>query len=100
VSHTDRRAVRRAVADRCRWRCAYCRRQLVEGADRVEDRPTLDHVVPRSRGGTNRQRNLVLACPPCNGRKADLELAAWLAVCGLPARVRSARALAELAAAA
>ena len=30
---------------------------------------TLDHIMPRSRGGSNRWDNLVAACNPCNNRK-------------------------------
>ena len=46
-------------------RCAYCQRRL--------SRPeaTFDHVLPRSRGGTARWENIVLACMPCNQRKGD-----------------------------
>lgn len=32
---------------------------------------TRDHIVPRSRGGTNFAWNLVAACYRCNQRKAD-----------------------------
>lgn len=32
---------------------------------------TIDHVVPRSRGGATSWENCVTACLPCNGRKAD-----------------------------
>lgn len=32
---------------------------------------TVDHVLPRSRGGSNNWDNLVCACRPCNNRKAD-----------------------------
>jgi 5-methylcytosine-specific restriction endonuclease McrA len=42
-------------------RCAYCGRR----AD------TIDHVVPRSRGGTHTWDNCVAACRVCNSRKAD-----------------------------
>ena len=42
-------------------RCAYCTRR----AD------TIDHVVPRSRGGGHTWENCVAACRPCNSRKAD-----------------------------
>jgi 5-methylcytosine-specific restriction endonuclease McrA len=33
---------------------------------------TLDHVLPRSRGGTTSWRNVVTACGPCNRRKGHL----------------------------
>jgi 5-methylcytosine-specific restriction endonuclease McrA len=42
-------------------RCAYCARR----AD------TIDHVVPRSRGGAHTWENCVAACRTCNSRKAD-----------------------------
>ena len=32
---------------------------------------TIDHVVPRSLGGTSTWENCVLACVTCNKRKAD-----------------------------
>ena len=34
-------------------------------------RLTLDHVVPRSRGGESIWENVVTACAPCNLRKGD-----------------------------
>ncbi|MFI6075395.1 HNH endonuclease [Actinoplanes sp. NPDC051343] len=42
-------------------RCGYC-----GGAA-----STIDHVVPRSRGGGNEWRNTVAACGRCNNRKGD-----------------------------
>ena len=35
---------------------------------------TLDHVVPKSKGGPNTWANLVACCHPCNRRKADKTL--------------------------
>ncbi len=35
------------------------------------DHRTVDHRVPRSRGGTDSLRNLVFACYACNQRKRD-----------------------------
>ncbi|MHA6796013.1 HNH endonuclease [Pseudonocardia bannensis] len=59
-----RRAVpmtRAGVLRRDGRRCAYCSKR----AD------TIDHVVPRSRGGTHTWDNCVAACRACNSRKAD-----------------------------
>lgn len=53
---------RRNVLRRDRNRCQYC------GAT---DRLTLDHVLPRSRGGRDTWENLVTACMPCNNRKGN-----------------------------
>ena len=52
---------RRGVFVRDEHRCQYC-------GDRAE---TLDHVVPRSRGGLHCWENVVAACRPCNVAKAD-----------------------------
>lgn len=53
---------RRNVLRRDGHTCQYC------GS---EDRLTLDHVLPRSRGGRDAWDNLVTACTPCNNRKAN-----------------------------
>jgi 5-methylcytosine-specific restriction endonuclease McrA len=42
--------------------CVYC------GKNR---NLTLDHVIPKSRGGRTNWANLVAACKSCNGRKGD-----------------------------
>src|SRR5258706_11238828 len=52
---------RRAVFARDGSRCQYC------GA--VAE--SIDHVVPRSRGGLHGWENVVAACRPCNARKRD-----------------------------
>lgn len=58
-----RRISRRALFARDGWRCVYCG----DGSSRL----TLDHVVPRSRGGESVWENVVTACGPCNLRKGD-----------------------------
>lgn len=52
---------RRAVFARDGHRCQYC------GAAAEN----IDHVIPRSRGGTHTWDNVVAACRPCNTRKED-----------------------------
>lgn len=52
---------RRTVLARDHGRCAYC----------TAPASTVDHVVPRSRGGRHEWTNVVAACSSCNGRKAD-----------------------------
>jgi 5-methylcytosine-specific restriction endonuclease McrA len=52
---------RRAVFARDSHRCQYC------GATAEN----IDHVVPRSRGGSHIWENVVAACRPCNARKED-----------------------------
>ena len=52
---------RRGVFARDASRCQYCG----AGAD------SIDHVIPRSRGGQHEWENVVAACRPCNVRKRD-----------------------------
>ncbi|HEX5565943.1 MAG TPA: HNH endonuclease [Streptomyces sp.] len=52
---------RRGVLVRDRHRCAYCGRRAT----------TVDHLVPRSRGGGDTWLNTVAACAQDNHRKAD-----------------------------
>jgi 5-methylcytosine-specific restriction endonuclease McrA len=56
---------RRNIFERDENTCQYCRKKY----DRSE--LTLDHVIPRSRGGTSTWHNIVLACIKCNMRKGD-----------------------------
>ena len=50
---------------RDKFRCQYC------GAKKSVAELTLDHILPRSRGGDNSPVNVVTACLPCNNRKRD-----------------------------
>jgi 5-methylcytosine-specific restriction endonuclease McrA len=62
----QRKISRRALFARDGWRCVYCG----TGGGRL----TLDHVVPRSRGGKSVWENVVTACAPCNHRKGNRTL--------------------------
>ena len=56
---------RRNIFKRDRFTCQFCGRQ--PGSEEL----TIDHVLPRSHGGTSTWENCVLACIDCNARKAD-----------------------------
>ena len=53
------------VAERASWSCEYCRSQ----ARYCPDPFVVEHVMPRSGGGSNDLSNLALACQGCNGHK-------------------------------
>ncbi len=52
---------RAALMHRDGHRCGYCSARAT----------TVDHVIPRSRGGAHSWENCVASCAPCNHRKAD-----------------------------
>lgn len=56
-----------AVLHRDNHICQYCNKQLPASA------LTIDHVVPRSKGGRSDFLNTCAACSPCNTYKADRE---------------------------
>jgi 5-methylcytosine-specific restriction endonuclease McrA len=56
---------RKNIIMRDRSTCQFCGRVLPVAE------LTLDHVVPRSRGGRTDWDNLVACCHPCNNRKGD-----------------------------
>lgn len=61
-------------------RCAYCgveTHRLGKGLSRSPRLATLDHVVPRSRGGPLKAANLVLACQACNNQRGIMDAQAF-----------------------
>jgi len=58
-----RRITRKAVLARDEWTCQYC----------GTEKPglTVDHVIPRSRGGESVWENIVASCASCNRRKGN-----------------------------
>src|SRR5438270_13853818 len=55
------------VRERADDRCQYClMHQSLQGASFH-----VEHIIPRSKGGSSEMANLALACPSCNLHKAD-----------------------------
>ena len=48
--------------------CAYCGKK---------DPTTLDHVVPKAKGGSTHRRNLIAACGDCNILKSSEDWCIW-----------------------
>ncbi len=51
-----------SLTNRCNFRCEYC--------DSRENL-TVDHIVPKSRGGEDTWKNLSAACTSCNNKKGN-----------------------------
>ena len=58
----ERKLTRLEIFSRDKYTCQYCGKETRQ--------LTLDHVVPRYRGGEHTWENVVSACVPCNRRKA------------------------------
>ncbi len=54
---------KRNVLIRDGFKCAYCRSE--------NKRLTIDHIIPKSRGGLTTFENCVSACKPCNNKKSN-----------------------------
>lgn len=60
---TTVRLSRRAIFERDEYRCQYCGKRF------QSSELSIDHIMPRSRGGAESWFNLALACTSCNHRK-------------------------------
>jgi len=61
----ERKLTRVGIFHRDGYACQYCGR---------EGQLTIDHVLPRFRGGPHTWDNIVACCIPCNRKKANLTL--------------------------
>lgn len=59
---------RKIVFSRDNWTCQFCNTKL------SQHDATIDHVVPKSKGGQTNWINCVTACKPCNRKKGDKSL--------------------------
>ncbi|MDP6576579.1 MAG: HNH endonuclease [Dehalococcoidales bacterium] len=60
--YRERKLTRFEVFNRDHYTCQYC--------SKATRQLTLDHIIPRYRGGQHTWKNVVSACVPCNRRKA------------------------------
>lgn len=60
------------VFNKFNGKCAICDKQMkMEGDWRSDDYPSMDHIIPLSKGGTHEWKNIQLLCRKCNCEKHD-----------------------------
>lgn len=67
-SSDAKRKWKESIKEHWNYECAYC------GSD---DNLTLDHITPRSKGGSDRITNIVCACRECNHDKGHQFWSEW-----------------------
>ena len=66
-----RRKFRQSIFESWEWKCAYCNKDLdVKSA-------TIDHIVPKFKGGHNVKSNMICSCSKCNRSKGSVLLEDW-----------------------
>lgn len=67
-SSEAKRKWRNSIKKHWNYKCAYC------GSD---ENLTLDHITPRSKGGSDRITNVLCACNDCNKSKGHQMWSEW-----------------------
>jgi hypothetical protein len=66
-----RRKFREHIFESWGWKCAYCDKELNPNT------ATIDHVLPKHKGGQNVKSNMICCCGSCNRSKASVLLSEW-----------------------
>lgn len=61
--------IAKVKSDGCCW---YCGKEVANKSEL-----TIDHVFPRSKGGTNEFSNIIMVCKHCNSSKRNTDLLEW-----------------------
>jgi predicted restriction endonuclease len=66
-----RKKFRQHIFESWEWKCAYCDKQL------SQDSATIDHILPKHKGGQNVKNNMLCSCSECNRLKGSAVLDVW-----------------------
>ena len=66
-----RRKFRQSIFESWEWKCAYCDKDLDAKS------ATIDHIVPKFKGGHNVKSNMICSCSKCNRSKGSVLLEDW-----------------------
>lgn len=67
---------REKILEKSKGKCYYCGKKLranhfVHKGEPKKALMTVDHIFPKSKGGSNNIKNLIASCYKCNQDKAD-----------------------------
>ena len=63
-----RKQFRIQIFEQWDWGCAYCGKSLTDNT------ATIDHILPKSKGGHNVKSNMCCCCSSCNREKGSQQL--------------------------
>ena len=63
-----RRKFRQSIFESWEWKCAYCDKEVDTKS------ATIDHIVPKFKGGHNVKSNMICSCSKCNRSKGAVLL--------------------------
>jgi len=66
-----RRKFRQSIFESWGWKCAYCDEKV------DTDSATIDHILPKFKGGHNVKSNMLCSCSKCNRSKGSFLLDDW-----------------------
>ena len=66
-----RRKFRQSIFESWEWKCAYCDKELDTKS------ATIEHIVPKFKGGHNVKSNMICSCSKCNRSKGSVLLEDW-----------------------
>ena len=66
-----RKKFRNYIFESWNWECAYCGKKL------TSDTATIDHILPKHKGGHNIRSNMACCCSSCNRAKGSSLVENW-----------------------
>ena len=66
-----RRKFRQSIFESWEWKCAYCDKEVDTKS------ATIDHIIPKFKGGHNVKSNMICSCSKCNRSKGSVLLEDW-----------------------
>ena len=66
-----RKKFRNYIFESWNWECAYCGKKL------TPDTATIDHILPKHKGGHNVRSNMACCCSSCNRSKGSSLVENW-----------------------